>query len=95
MFRGCFQQTRKLLDLNEDRALMAALQSDCTRELMHRLEGLAGEVPAVQLWRERLATSPILSGMENSSDDTASRSWLRRSLRAGQVGTSFARSTTY
>ncbi|CAH2016998.1 unnamed protein product [Acanthoscelides obtectus] len=80
----------KLLDLNEDRALMAALQSDCTRELMHRLEGLAGEVPAVQLWRERLATSPILSGMENSSDDTASRSWLQEKPK-GWTGRDFVR----
>lgn len=44
--------------------------------LTQRLASMLGEVAPTDHWREQLITSSQLKGLQSSSEDSASRSWL-------------------
>ncbi|CAG9825828.1 unnamed protein product [Phaedon cochleariae] len=79
-----------LLDHVDGRSLSAVLQCVETRRLIERLNTLKGDVPNDHLWRDRLMQAPTLEGLENCTDDPASRSWIDQKP-AGWTGQDFVR----
>lgn len=65
----------KLLE-SQDAILNAVLQTEESRKLFRRLESLTGPVPPDQIWKQRIAEAPFSKGLENTSDDSASRAWI-------------------
>lgn len=68
---------QKLLNAdNRDIALSFVMQSPRTLHLMNRMHGLTGNTPYQIYWADQLKASPLLSGLEESSADVASRAWI-------------------
>lgn len=65
-----------LLDKTEDPIISSVLQSDRFRNIMGRLQRLAGEIPADQKWREAITSGPMTSGSQIAVEDPASREWV-------------------
>lgn len=65
-----------LLKNTSDPTIMELLQGTRTTSTLNRLQKLAGDIPASQLARESLSSGPLTSGIEQSSDNPASRSWI-------------------
>ncbi|CAH1995342.1 unnamed protein product [Acanthoscelides obtectus] len=80
----------KLLEETGDETVSCVIQSDRTLATLRRLQNLAGDIPAEQLWREAIASKPTTSGMQHTSEDDASRSWLR-TRPSGSSGRDYAR----
>lgn len=79
-----------LLNSASDPYTLRILQTDRLRQIMIRLQKLAGEVPAHQLAREALGSGPLTAGIEHAEQNTASRSWISSKPR-GWSGRDYVR----
>lgn len=64
--------------------------ADPTGQSVHRLQRMVGDVPAEQLWRDKIKSGAITSGLEQTADSAASRSWLQNKPK-GWTGRDFVR----
>lgn len=66
----------RLLEGPEDGSLSSVLQSTPIRDLMGRLQKMAGDVPGAAFWRDKISSQILSKGLEQASEDPSSRSWV-------------------
>ncbi|KAK9747502.1 hypothetical protein QE152_g5273 [Popillia japonica] len=60
------------------------------QQFWYRMVALSSNGPPNAFWRERMASSPLSIGLQNSADDAASRAWLQHTP-IGWTGRDFVR----
>lgn len=74
----------------DDPGTRAVFGNDWGRAFVQRVESLHKVPSPAQFWREKIADSPLSAGLEEVTEDLASRAWMQRKPR-GWTGKDFVR----
>jgi hypothetical protein len=66
----------KLTEHTNDQVICTLLQSTYSVKLMGRLSKMAGEIHDSAAWRARVKSGPLTKGLEQATEDPASRAWI-------------------